>query len=180
MKKRLSIATLLIALSAASPLLAADTGGIGFSITNVKYQEPAEFTGTVTMRAIGVNSVGEIAPGWNYEAMLFTGLQSGEIEVRYSTPINISIKRGAAVYLRPSFSVGEKTVIFSRLGYSSSTLEATYRGAKASASESGASFGVGIDFTLNPKTVLTLDFTEFLDKDGVRVTGLSLGSRFKF
>lgn len=165
-------------LLASTQLFAADDGGLGFVSTNVRYQQPSEFTGTVTMRAIGLNVVGEITPGWNYETLIFTGLSSGEIQTR-SSPIEISLKRGAAVYLRPSLKLGDRVALFSRLGYASSTLEASYRGVKVSDSDSGASFGVGVDFSLNQKASITLDFTEFYDKDGARITGFTVGARYR-
>jgi opacity protein-like surface antigen len=129
-------------------------------------------------------SIGYVpAPNLAVEGLFATGL-SGSSKNIDGVNVKVDLKESFGIYLRPFVDLNDTVQLYARLGFISAK-------AKASASAPGItvsatdrdedfSYGIGAAFNVSKTVALTVDYTQFFDKDGVDVSGYGVGLRFNF
>ena len=69
---------------------------------------------------------------------------------------------------------------YALLGYTHVELKARVPGYSATSSDSDVSYGIGADYWFSRQLSAGLEYANFYDKDGVKVSGLTLGMNYKF
>lgn len=69
---------------------------------------------------------------------------------------------------------------YALLGYTHAKLKASIPGESITSSDSDVSYGIGADYWFNKQLSAGLEYANFYDKDGDKITGLTLGVNYKF
>ena len=88
---------------------------------------------------------------------------------------NLKLKNYFGVYAKAGAQISEIIYPYVVAGYTRGKMEASALGDSESASEGDVSFGVGVDFSISKTTKLNLEYMNYLDKDGVELSGFGLG-----
>jgi opacity protein-like surface antigen len=119
----------------------------------------------------------------SYETLVGIGTSEGSIGV-YGATASIKVKYAIGGYARFNVPLGDSTTAFARAGLTHMKLDATASGFGGSLSFSdsgtGATFGLGLEQKISDALKLTVDYTSYYNKDGVKVGGASIGAGFKF
>ena len=107
------------------------------------------------------------------------GIGEDRVEVRGSD-VDVEIDNIYGAYLRAGALAGDVLYPYAIVGYSRGKVTATAGRFSASESESDVSFGIGVDFLANEQVFLSGEYMNYLDKDGVEVSGFSIGLTGKF
>ena len=114
--------------------------------------------------------------GENFSGELRLGVGIGDDTVNYEgTDVNVELKDFYGVYLRGGVPIGEIFYPYAIIGYTKGKVEGSAYGISESFSESDASFGVGADFSFTETLKLNLEYAKYLEKDGVELTGFTVG-----
>lgn len=122
-------------------------------------------------------------PNLAVEAMLVTGLSSDSVTVNGFTLAGSSadIDHGLGLYVKPSVQLAENVELFGRAGFARIRGTVAQAGiGSASDSDSSFSFGAGLAYLLNPRTRITADFMQYLNRDGFKANGYAIGVGFSF
>ena len=156
-------------------------GEIGF--TAVKYEEnvfgyKAESSPTAIRGIFGY----EINPNLAIEGLAAFGLSDDKIKVGgYTIPgANFKVDNVFGIYAKPKFKFTPELEGFVRAGFAQSKGTASLNGQSSSASESGFSYGLGVNYALNKTTSLNVDYMSYLDKNESKATGFTFGVGYKF
>ena len=167
---KLALTATLLAASAASNANAGENyfgGGVAF----IKYSETGidDIDMTSAFGKFGTkfneNFAGEVRLGF--------GLNSDSVNI-YGVDVDTELKNYYGAYLKAGINATENVYPYVILGYTRGKIEASAQGYSVSDSESDMSFGLGIDFTVAEQTDLTLEYINYLDKDGVELSGFGL------
>jgi len=122
-------------------------------------------------------------PNLAVEAMLVTGLSSDTIKASgFTVPgSSFDVDRGLGLYLRPSLKLADSVELFGRAGFARIKGTAALAGVGSDAdTETSFSFGAGLAYLINPRTRITADFMQYLNKDGFKANGYAIGLGFSF
>lgn len=119
------------------------------------------------------------------ELLLGTGLAGGQLKVDGEDYFDIKykIKNAYGLYLTPKFDFNEQFSTFIRLGWAMGKADVSSSVAGETInldSENSFSYGVGLAYSVNPKTSIKLDYMNYLSKNSLDITGLTLSLSFKF
>lgn len=125
----------------------------------------------------------EAHPNFAVEGLLASG--PGDADVEYNgvdvpgTSLNLDNVVGR--YLKPKFKPSNELELFARLGLArvKGTVEVRGFGSESD-SDNDFSRGLGASYAITPKHHGTVDYTSYLNRDGVKVSGFSFGVGFRF
>ncbi len=84
-------------------------------------------------------------------------------------------------YLKPNIDLGDALNLYGLLGYSSTNMSACGRGADLDDTNSGFSYGAGVDYGVTENVSVFTDIVNYLRDDETRSTwGANLGVKYKF
>lgn len=122
------------------------------------------------------------------EAMLMAGLTEGSASASYNGvtyKIGVTPAASYGIFLKPRMKFGQAndSEIFGRLGYFNAKFDVTekasgggqYAAATWSSGESGVAFGAGAKLSVAKDAHLTFDYMRYLEKDGVKIDGVTVG-----
>jgi opacity protein-like surface antigen len=89
--------------------------------------------------------------------------------------LNIKLKNYFGVYAKAGAQISEIIYPYVVAGYTRGKMEFSALGDSESGSEGDFSFGVGVDFSISETTKFNLEYMNYLDKDGVELSGFGLG-----
>jgi len=122
-------------------------------------------------------------PNLAVEAMLVTGLSGDSVTVN-GFPLagsSADIDHGLGLYIRPSMKRAENVELFGRAGFARLRGTVAQAGIGSAAdSDSSFSFGAGLACLVNPRTRITADFMQYLNRDGFKANGHAIGLGFSF
>jgi len=101
------------------------------------------------------------------------------IEARY---INSTIESDFSeiehygIYLKPQYLINEEAKIYGLLGYGKTTVDYVMAKRKSTLSESGLSYGAGLEYALDDNVGLWIDMQHIFSDEGKFNTDLNLGS----
>jgi opacity protein-like surface antigen len=88
----------------------------------------------------------------------------------------LRLRNAIGVFAKPKFDFGNVQV-FGRLGWVRSKFRVAGFG---SDSDDDFAYGVGLNYSFNPRTYVGADWMRYFDKDGVSIDGLTLSVGFRF
>jgi opacity protein-like surface antigen len=156
--------------TAGSPLY----GELGYSFLNVDANGLGDADPQALRGIIGYN----FHPFLAAEGMLALGTRSDDINVGVGS-IDVKLRNAIGLFAKPKFDFGNVQA-FARLGWVRSKVRASGFGVSASDSENDFAYGFGANYSFNPRMYVGADWMRYLDKDGLKVDGvtISLGYRF--
>jgi opacity protein-like surface antigen len=84
------------------------------------------------------------------------------------------VKSSFGVFLKPKYDFGNLEA-FGRLGWARTKLGGPIEG-----SDSDFAYGVGVNYSFNPKMYVGADWMRYADKDGVKIDGLTISLGYRF
>lgn len=87
----------------------------------------------------------------------------------------VKVKNAAGIFVKPKLTV-DNLELFARLGWVQSRLA----GGGATAKDDDFAWGAGLNYSINPRTYVSLDYVQYYNKSPVRVDGVTLGVGFRF
>ena len=143
---------------AASPLY----GELGYSFLDVDADDGFNADPHALRGIVGYN----FHPFFAAEGMLAFGTKSDE---------GVKLRNAIGAFAKPKFNFGNVEV-FGRLGW----VRAKVRGDGGSETDDDFAYGVGLNYSFNPRTYVGADWMRYFDKDGVKIDGLTLSVGFRF
>lgn len=110
-----------------------------------------------------------------FEARLGSGVDDGHI---YNAKVEVEDLYG--VYLKAGIPLQMGFYPYALLGATHGKVKVSGGGFSETDTSSDISYGIGIDYWFNRKISAGLEYANFYDKDGVEVSGWTLGANYKF
>lgn len=152
---------------AASPLY----GELGYSFLNVKENTTGfDATPQALRGIIGYN----FHPYFAGEAMLAIGTSSDS-----DLGVDAKVQNAFGLFLKPKYDFNNFEV-FGRLGWARTKTRLSIPGFTASGSDNDFAYGVGVNYSFNPKMYVGADYMRLLDKDGAKVGGWTISFGYRF
>lgn len=180
MKKIIVTLLLLVASSA----FAAEPGfyaGVNYAQTDYKQSGFPTVSPTALVFKLGK----ELNPNLAIEGRLGIGLSDDSVGIDLGIPVTVGldIDNFYGVYLKGRLPIGTVTP-YGLIGWTKGKLTATVAGGgisvSGSDSDSGVSYGLGVDFPVGKTTAINLEYAQLLKGDGYKINGISVGLAFRF
>lgn len=120
------------------------------------------------------------------EGMLAGGVTDDDTNTTaFGIPVNVNAKLQQAygIYLKPKYEWNQLEA-FGRLGWARSKVRVTAASGGLSASDSGSdddfSYGVGLNYRINPRMHVGLDYMVYYDKSDAKIDGWTLSFGYRF
>jgi outer membrane autotransporter protein len=141
-------------------------GEVGYSFQSIKVDEIGFKANPQALRGIiGYN----FHPYFAAEGLLALGTSSDN---------DVKVRSAFGVFVKPKYDFGNNFEAFARLGFANTKITAT--GVDGSDSDSDFAYGVGVNYSFNPKMYVGADWMRLRDKDGVKVDGLTINLGYRF
>lgn len=116
------------------------------------------------------------------EALGAFGLSDGDVKVNgTSIPgAKAKIDNAIGIYIKPKTNLNDRVELFGRLGFARSEGTRSSTSSSTPVRKNDLSYGFGMSYTINPSTSLNADYMSYLNKDGFKATGITVGVGFKF
>ena len=108
------------------------------------------------------------------EARVGFGLTDDTVLV-LGNDVDVDLNNFFGAYLKGGAQVTEMFYPYAVMGYTRGEVDASVLGFSISESESDLSFGLGADVTISDVMTLNLEYMNYYDKDGVELSGFSVG-----
>lgn len=154
-------------------------GEIGYTVLDISSSGGFDASPTAVRGIIGY----DVHPLFAVEGMLAFGANddSGTFnEGGGSSTINAKLKNAYGVYVKPKFNVTPSLELFGRLGFTKTKIDYREDGVTDSESSSRASYGVGLNYSFNPKMYVGVDYMRYGKKDDTKVDGVTFSLGFRF
>jgi len=117
-------------------------------------------------------------PFFAAEGMLAFGTASDDVNFG-GVNVDVKLKNAFGLFIKPKYDFGNVEV-FGRLGWVRSEVKASALGASASDSDDDIAYGVGLNYSINPRTYVGTDYMRYFDKNGTKVDGWSINLGYRF
>lgn len=169
-----------IAIAAAAALLMLGTaqaqqrsplyGEIGYSFNTVKAEGGFDANPQALRGIIGYN----FHPYFAAEGMLAFGTSSDSDQ-----GVDVKVRHAYGIFAKPKYDFGNIEV-FGRLGWARTKVRGEVGGVTGDDSASDIAYGLGVNYSFNPKMYVGADWMRLRDKDGVKVDGLTISLGYRF
>lgn len=124
----------------------------------------------------------ELSPNFAAEGMVALGLKGSGVELNGSAvpSLTLKVRNAVGIYAKPKLKLNDQVELFARVGYARVSANVSSSEESRRVSESGASFGAGLSYAINTSTSLNADYMQYLNKDGAKVRGLTVGVGMRF
>jgi outer membrane autotransporter protein len=159
----------------ASPLY----GEIGISRLTVKGDEGFKVNPTALRGIVGYN----VHPLVAVEGMLAFGLSDDEHTFDFGAgpeTESLKLRHAYGVFVKPKFSPTNNFEVFGRLGWAKAKFKAEGAGFSETVSDSGAAYGLGVNYSFNPKMYVGVDYMRYAKVEGAKVNSLSVSFGYRF
>jgi hypothetical protein len=170
------IAIAIVIASGALSANAQDKSYFEIGVANAKFTDPTIwFTSPVAFIKWGVN----INDTWATELQIGKSIQDTNF-IAYGVPFTARIDSMIGGYFVGSTPLDEKVSLYGRLGFTKGEASASTAYGRATASDTGLSYGGGVRFNFDKSKFFTIDYTSFYNSSGTTVIApsLSFGSTF--
>ena len=176
MKKTMIAGAIIASLGLATAVEAKEGNYYGLSVSQLGYDEAGFSADVMTIDGklgtyFNENFSGEIRLG--------LGITDDTVNV-FGTDVDVEIPNYFGAYVRGGIPVTEGFYPYIVAGYTRGKIEGSALGESFSETESDVSYGLGADFSVSNDVDITLEYMNYLDKDGVEVDGISLGFKARF
>lgn len=144
-------------------------GNIGF----VDYSE-AGISDDASLTFLGGNIGKEFNDYLSAELRFSFGAGSDSVEA-LGQEVDVKLNRLYGIYLRGGVSASDSFYPYAVIGFSNAKVTASVSGFSASDTGSDSSFGVGAEYRIDEKQALNLEYMSYIDKDGIEISGFSIG-----
>ena len=101
-------------------------------------------------------------------------------QVAYAPGVDFSVNIGT-LYLRAGAPVSDSVMLYGQIGSSNTELSAKYNGVTVTSSDSDTMLGAGAEIGLGSgSTYLALNYSQYNNNSGVKVTGFNVGIGARF
>ena len=125
----------------------------------------------------------QLAPNFAIEGMFAFGISDSSVKVNGQSfsDIKLGLDNAYGLYIKPKANFSDKLEVFGRLGFAKVKGTAKVDGfGSETSSDSGFSFGGGLNYKISESTYLSGDYMQYVRKDSYRVNGFSFGLGFKY
>jgi opacity protein-like surface antigen len=177
--KKILIASLIAAGGFASQAHAQAYGELGFTPNTFKSTFGTTAVSETLYSVRGILGY-EVAPNLAFEVMGSVGTTGATVRVG-GTDVKVESDYGVGIYAKPKVKLSDTVEFFGRFGYGRSEGSVTPAGGAATKeTRDDYSFGAGISVAVSPMMSVNADYMRYMNKDGIRVGGFTLGLGFKF
>ncbi len=113
------------------------------------------------------------------EMRVGTGLGYDTVSI-YGTNVNVSLSRFFGGYVRGSIPIGEYASPYLVIGYTRGQVDVTSSRFAYGGCKSDMSYGIGADIAFSRNWGANIEYMNYLDKDGVDISGYAVGIYAKF
>lgn len=166
-----------IAIAAAAALLMLGTahaqqrsplyGELGYSFQTIKADGGFKANPQALRGIVGYN----FHPNFAGEAMLQFGTSSDEDQ-----GVDVKVDNAFGVFVKPKYDFGNIEA-FGRLGWARTKVKVSGSGSE---SENDFAWGLGVNYSFNPRMYVGADWMRLHDKDGVKIDGVTLNFGYRF
>lgn len=143
------------------------TGGLAF----LNYDEPGL---SATFDALDIGFGSKLNDFFSVGGKFMIGLNNDSVNV-VGTSLDIGLKWSYTFEVKPTYPVGDAFDLYAVLGFTSGEIEAEALGVKITESDSGFSYGFGINRPIDDGYSLRLEYLNYLDVENAEVSGVNLG-----
>lgn len=172
MKKLATTIILLSALSA--PVMAGNYAGVQYAMVTYEESGIPDFNPSAIVGIFGH----EFNNNFAIEGRLGAGLGDDSNNIS-GVDVAVEVNNFVSIFAKGSIPMGASVKAYGLIGYTNGKITASAGGFSASASESDVSYGFGLEFG-GSKTVGTLEYVNYIDKNGGSLSSINLGANFKF
>jgi hypothetical protein len=141
-----------------------------------KYQETnGWFTTGMGALKLGVN----LTDNFSIEGLVATSLADTNFYVG-TTLVSARIDNIYGGYLKVKAPASSSVDFFGRIGVAGGQVSASTTYGSSWLSDTGLSYGGGVDIKLEEKSYVSIDYTSYYNKSGISVRGFGIGYGFRF
>ncbi|ALV05734.1 porin family protein [Roseateles depolymerans] len=111
------------------------------------------------------------------EAMVAGGASDDELG-DFANKVKVKSSYGA--FIKPKYALDDKFEVFGRIGYAKTKGEMTVVNGSVTTNEGDVAWGLGASYKFNKQWYGSMDYTNYLDKDGVKVDGFAINVGYRF
>lgn len=152
-------------------------GGINYLSLDVK--DETDRYGSFDNEALALTLGYNLHKNLAIEGWLGSGVRSDTKTVT-GTSLKVDTKDFYMLVLRPQVALSPTIDLYGRFGYMSGKLAASAGGVTLKERDHDFSYGLGFAFFNNNGLSLTLDYSQFYDKQDVKIRGLTIGAAMDF
>lgn len=116
----------------------------------------------------------EFHPNIAAEGMLMFGTNSASDQ-----GTDVKLKNAYGLFVKPKYDFGNVEA-FGRLGWVRGKVGVSNAAGSTSDSKSDFAFGLGANYRFNPRMSVGLDWMRYLDKDGIKIQGVTVNFGYRF
>jgi outer membrane autotransporter protein len=152
-------------------------GEIGYTFHDVKVDTGVAGVGEVSANPQALRGVigYNFHPYFALEGHVGIGTSSDD----FAPGGDFKVDNSFGVFVKPKYAINNFE-LFGRLGWARTKVKVSGAGGSASGSDNDFAYGVGANYNFNPRTYVGLDYMRLLDKDGVKVNGLTVSVGYRF
>lgn len=119
----------------------------------------------------------DLHPNFAFEAMLAGGASDDNLG---DYPIKAKVKSIYGAFIKPKYALDDKFEVFGRFGYAKSKGEVTVTDGVATTDESDVAWGLGASYKFNKQWYGSMDYMNYMDKDGIKLNGFAINVGYRF
>lgn len=93
--------------------------------------------------------------------------------------VNVKLRSAYGLFLKPRMEFNNFEV-FGRLGWARENARASFAGVSATGHDDDFAWGAGVNYNINPRTYVGVDYMRLLDKGSSRIDGWTVGVGYRF
>ena len=179
MKKIIALAAIAAACSTSAFAQSAGQiyGEAMYDVISVKDTSGDEM-GTVKPKAVRFNVGTVVMDNLAIEGSLLMG--AGSASYADSSDVNVKVKNGFGIALRPFINLANDLELFGRIGKSRTKTEWQAGNDSGSETATDTVYGLGLAYAVTKDIRAVVDYTKSPEKDGSKVSRMGVGVRFNF
>lgn len=164
---------IVVSISMLSSLAHAQDNYFGGSVAFIDYSEGGLEDASLT--AIFGRLGSDFNENFSGEIRAGVGIGDDSVDV-FGNDVTVELDSMIGAYVRGGVRVSDMFFPYAVLGYTRGEITASLSSfGSASETESDVSFGLGADLNFNRDFALNIEYTNYYDKDGVEISGFSIG-----
>lgn len=119
----------------------------------------------------------DLHPNFAIEAMLAGGGSDDNLGDYGNT---VKVKSSYGVFIKPKYALDDKFEVFGRIGYAKSKGEVTVPNGVNTTDEGDVAWGLGASYKFNKQWYGSMDYMNYMDKDGIKLNGFAINVGYRF
>jgi outer membrane autotransporter protein len=149
-------------------------GEVGYGFLNIS--EPGVDVNPQLLRGVlGYN----VHPFFALEGMLGFGTASDDFDTGAGFRADAKVENTWGLFVKPKYDFGNVEV-FGRLGWARTKLKVDTPLGTGRDSDNDFAYGVGLNYSFNPRTYVGVDYMRYFDKNNTTIDGWSINVGYRF